>query len=174
MDENAIFIRQHAECLSTVCQALKFSGRAFLALGFVQLVFEASILASFDELAFGVFLLDAAHTLTLLLQNRSKQPAADELCSALKSVADTHSIFAWVTSYQTILVILNYFDIHPSFFYSPLQSLTWGLKFLGAILALRYGGLRYVRTKITYWTRAYDLLGLHLFRRRLPLTTKIA
>lgn len=150
------FIAKNSECLETVSQALRFSGGAFLALGAAQLIFEASILASFDELAFGIFLLDAAHTLTLLRQNRAKQSPADELCSALRSVADTHAIFAWVTSYQTLLVVLNYFQV---------PELPWGVKIPCALLALRYGGLRYVRTKITYWTRAYDLLA-----RRLPMT----
>lgn len=170
--DNANWVRENRVVLEQVCSALRFSGRAFLALAVSQLVFQSLLLPSLDEFAFGIFLLDAAHKIKRLLANASTQPAADELCGALKSIGDTHSIFAWVTGFQMSTIVFGFFGIQPlveSFisrskvahiyetFASDHVLLMHGIKAAVALVVLRFGGLDYAKTKITYWTRASAL-----------------
>lgn len=170
--DNASWVRQNRAALEQVCSALRFSGRAFLALAVSQLLFQSLIMSSLDEFAFGVFLLDAAHKIKRLLANASTQPAADELCGALKSIGDTHSIFAWVTSYQMSVIVFSFFGIQPLIesmlakshvfhlyfaFASNHVMLMHCIKAAVALIVLRYGGLDYAKTKMAYWSRASTL-----------------
>ena len=170
--ENAMFVREHLDCLVAIHSALRFSGRAFLAKGACQLVFESSIIASLDEFAFGVFLLDAAHTIKRLAANSTSEPAAEELCAALRSIGDTHSIFAWVTSGEVVVIVSTFFGLkqllhdhlNSSTIYSTLSDFATDhtvivnvFKVVIAVFGLRFGGLRYCRTKLSYWTRASSL-----------------
>mmetsp|Transcript_18005 Transcript_18005/g.56477 ORF Transcript_18005/g.56477 Transcript_18005/m.56477 type:complete len:216 (+) Transcript_18005:938-1585(+) len=174
--DNAAWVRQNRIVLEQVCSALRFSGRAFLALGMSQLLLQSKIVSSLDEFAFGVFLLDAAHKIKRLLANVSTETAADELCGALKSIGDTHSIFAWVTSYQTSVIVFGFFGLEPllqaAITHSALYTayadfaarhvlLMHCVKAGVALVVLRFGGLSYAKTKITYWTRA-SAIGVYL------------
>lgn len=186
--DNGTWVKENREVLEQAQTALRFSGYAFLALAVCQLVLESSIMSSLDEFAFGIFLIDAAHKIKLLLANASTKPAADELCSAVQSIADTHSIFAWVTSYQVGMLVFGFFGVQPfaqnhlyhiyDDFASTHVYLTHFVKAAAALLTLRYGGLDYARRKITYWTRASELATslftdklARLLGRKRPLTS---
>ena len=186
--DNGVWVKENREVLEQAQTALRFSGYAFLALAACQLVFESTIMSSLDEFAFGVFLLDAAHKIKRLVANASTHPAADELCSAVQSIADTHSIFAWVTSYQVGVLVFGFFGVQPlaqnhlyhiyDDFASRHVYLMHLVKAASALLILRYGGLDYARRKITYWTRASELATFlftdklaRLLGRKGPLTS---
>jgi len=171
--ENALFVRRKGDKLLKIHGALKFSGRAFIAKGLCQFFFESCIVTSLDEFAFGVFLLDAAHTIKKLASNAAScEPAADELCASLESIGDTHSIFAWVTSYEVFMIISTFFGLPRILKTLLLKSEVYGtlsafaedhpflvvfLKVVIAALGLRFGGWKYARTKLSYWTRASSL-----------------
>uniref|UniRef100_A0A7S3NNS3 Uncharacterized protein n=1 Tax=Aureoumbra lagunensis TaxID=44058 RepID=A0A7S3NNS3_9STRA len=170
--ENGIFIQEHSDSLWKIHSALRFSGGSFLILGATQLIFESTVIASLDEFAFGIFLLDAAHRIRRLAANLAQISAAEEMHSSLISIGDTHSILAWVTSYQTFRIISIFFGLEQlalsSKYYqyitisfqqisTDFPILLIFLKVSLALLGLRFGGLRYFRSKISYWSRASSL-----------------
>ena len=168
VEHNAAYLEEHAATLAFSKSSLKFSGYAFLALAVAQ-THQKAAPACVDSLAYGIFLLDAARRVSRLLGNESKKSAQDQLTDALESIAQCHSLFAWVTAMLVIGYVLEA---------SGLQA--WGLALaaehdvlnralaynesyfytfkavVGAAgaVGLRFGGYDYCVNRIKYWGRA--------------------
>ena len=95
-DDDDAYVRRNAEVLLFCRAALRFSGYAFFALAFVETL-RMKAPGCLDSCAYGVFLLDAARRVSRLVKRTTTQCARAELTEALESIAQCHTIFAWVT-----------------------------------------------------------------------------
>ena len=95
-DDDDAYVRRNAEVLLFCRAALRFSGYAFFALAVVETL-RMKAPGCLDSCAYGVFLLDAARRISRLVKRTTTQCARAELTEALESIAQCHTIFAWVT-----------------------------------------------------------------------------
>mmetsp|Transcript_16492 Transcript_16492/g.49250 ORF Transcript_16492/g.49250 Transcript_16492/m.49250 type:complete len:231 (-) Transcript_16492:621-1313(-) len=164
------YLAKHAETLAFCRKALRFSGRAFLALACVQ-TYERKAPACLDSFAYGVFLLDAARRVNRLLKRESGD-AQEQLTAALESVAQCHSIFAWVTLVAVGNALAAATGARAAFVGAAeaydvkgralkLAEEEYYLSRFGAGLAaslwLFLGGGAYFAGKLRYWRRASSL-----------------
>ena len=170
-DDDDAYVRRNAEVLLFCRAALRFSGYAFFALALVETMLMKAP-GCLDSCAYGVFLLDAARRVSRLVKRTTTQCARAELTEALESVAQCHTIFAWVTlagalrEFRALTtvddLVLNWVedravvefatDVAEEYYYA-----TRGGGAVVVALGFYFVGLDWLRKKAKYWGRAFSL-----------------
>ena len=170
-DDDDAYVRRNAEVLLFCRAALRFSGYAFFALAVVETL-RMKAPGCLDSCAYGVFLLDAARRISRLVKRTTTQCARAELTEALESIAQCHTIFAWVTLAGAVrefraLTTLDDLVLHwvedravvefatemaEEYYYS-----TRGGSAVVVALGFYLFGLDWLRKKVKYWGRAFSL-----------------
>ena len=170
-DDDDAYVRRNAEVLLFCRAALRFSGYAFFALAVVETALMKAP-GCLDSCAYGVFLLDAARRVSRLVKRTTTQCARAELTEALESVAQCHTIFAWVTlagalrEFRALTtvddLVLTWVEDRAvvEFAAEVAEDYYYATRGGGAVvvaLGFYFVGLDWLRKKAKYWGRAFSL-----------------
>ena len=170
-DDDDSYVRRNEEVLLFCRAALRFSGYAFFALAFVETMLMKAP-GCLDSCAYGVFLLDAARRISRLVKRTTTQCARAELTEALESVAQCHTIFAWVTLAGAVRefralttvdeLVLTWVEDRAvvEFAAEVAEEYYYATRGGGAVvvaLGFYFVGLDWLRKKAKYWGRAFSL-----------------
>ena len=170
-DDDDAYVRRNAEVLLFCRAALRFSGYAFFALAVVETL-RMKAPGCLDSCAYGVFLLDAARRISRLVKRTTTQCARAELTEALESIAQCHTIFAWVTlagalrEFRALTtvddLVLRWVEDRAvvEFATEMAEEYYYATRSSAAVvvaLGFYFVGLDWLRKKVKYWGRAFSL-----------------